>query len=120
MRPALLACGIVVALCPPAFCQDDGGALPPEIDRAMWCGAAFGVVAETAAAEGDEERAEDYRAKAGSAFTVAAAALLADGLETDAFVTMAEDYARAVMAPFREMSLTESECDAVIEGNPGR
>ncbi len=119
MRPALLFCGLLLLLAAPARAQETPPALAPQVERALWCGAAFGVTAENLAAAGETEAAGGYREKASTAFTQAAVALLDEGMTGEDFAALAEEYAVRVMAPFREQNFTEAECDdAIAEGAP--
>ncbi len=113
MRPALLAAVLCLAATSTFAQQIEAGS---ETDRLLWCGAAFGVLAETQSARNDGIGAAASRALATEGLTRAATSLLAEGMSGESFAVLAADYAERVMAPFRDLSLSQAECEALIDG----
>src|SRR5262245_28548087 len=103
MRRAILAASLSLCVLSPAGAQE----VSADTDRAMWCGAAFSVLRQTAS--GDE--AARYGDLADAAFGKAAADLIQGGMTVEAFGTLAEEYAGRVVAPFRTESFSEAECE---------
>lgn len=104
MRRAVLAASLGLFALMPVAAQE----LSPDVDRAMWCGAAFSVLRQTAS--GNE--AARYGDLADAAFAKAAADLIPNGMTVEDFGKLAEDYAGRVVAPFRTESFSEAECEA--------
>jgi hypothetical protein len=112
LTAALIACTLSVV---PQFgrAQDGADAAPtpsPAARQALWCGAAFAILAS---GEGIEASvAADYKARAGIAFGNAAAELVPGGMTVDQFKSLAQSIAADVTAPFRDETYTREQCDA--------
>jgi hypothetical protein len=116
MRPLPHLLILVSLWAGPAAAQESGApaagvpAPSASAQQAIWCGAAFEVLAQRAP---DDAAAKALTDKASAAFGKAAAELIAEGMTVDQFKVLAQDAATAVTAPFRDTSYTQAECDAV-------
>ena len=115
MRILPAALIILGLLSSPALPQSPDGALSTPVpteaaQRALWCGAAFQILATTTAGNA----AQDYEGMAQRAFTRAARELIPQGMTVEQFRRLAEEAARTVTAPFRQESYTEAECRAAV------
>ena len=105
MRRAVLSLSLSLLVLTPVAAQE----LSADTDKAMWCGAAFSVLRQTATGNA----AARYGEMADAAFAKAAADLIPGGMTVEDFGALAEDYAGRVVAPFRDESFSETECEAV-------
>jgi hypothetical protein len=97
----------------PALAQDE---VSDAVDQALWYGAAYTAVTQTAGMSDDEIAAADAAATA--AFTVAVTAMEEDGIEVGEHTRLIDYYVEIAMEdltnPDAELRYSDAECTALI------
>ena len=87
--------------------------------KAIWCAAAFGMMARSTPAD-QADVVANYDGKAAAGFAKAAAELIPNGMTVEQFRALTEATAAEVVAPFRAQSYSEDECEAAVGPSPAQ